>query len=103
MKSIHEILIMIRLNVIEQVNKHSKKNTMYDDGLCIIADKLRAIGTITSQEYYLFIQYLYKNRPRNEYTRRMNKTKMLFYGFWKLKNTTYRLKWLDKHVKLTKF
>ena len=85
-------------NILVKVKKHLMTNTDYA-GLCEIA-----YFELHTLESVIFLPYLHKHRPKRNY----NGDGVLMkkpvshsnYFFWKPYQKTYRLKWLNKHIKL---
>lgn len=86
MRTIHEILIDVRKYHIMDIQQSKRENScLY--GLCTIAHMHLSI-----KERDIFIGFL-----EDETKKKMNE------HFWSTKNTDRsRLKWLDKHIELTK-
>ena len=93
MRTIHELLILLRDNIIIHKSWFGLKQRIAN-GLCLEASWLQHNeGKINYMEYCELVNYITSNRPI--YWRSKS------YG-WKPKLWKPRLKWLNKHIKLTK-
>ena len=93
MKTIHEILILMYQEYINDVDPDNSKETLNHSGLCNVLWVLRKSGKITKKECNIATRYLYKNQPKKLYNDAY---------FWTLWVRRYRLLWMEKHMKLTK-
>lgn len=90
MRTIHELLILLRDNI--------KPKTVFlfwkriDSGLCYEKDRIFDDKILDDNEYFLISQYMRKHLPR-----RANSNYSWEIGLWKP-----RLKWLNEHIELTK-
>lgn len=90
MRTIHEILIEVRKSHIEDIKQSICLNCDLD-GLCEIACYL-----LPKDEIKVFRDYLFTNVVKIT-------GKDFGMYFWSIKNNNKsRLKWLDKHIELTK-
>ena len=73
-----------------------KKNQhLFDSGMCKWIESINKLFRITDQEALLLKRYLFINRPKYRFI----DTYAPGY-YWSPGNINFRLKWIDKHIKL---
>jgi len=94
MKSINELLILLKENFMEDV-----ESEISPDGLCVHAMR---IPNLTEEEYSLLIRYINTNRPKLRdpmfIDDLLHNCKMYWFHWTNYKP---RIKWLDYHIQLT--
>ena len=91
MRTTHELLILLRDNIKPQTKYLFWKRI--NAGLCFEKYQLVEKGLIDDDEYLILSYYLNDNLPPKTYN---------WFYYWKPKLWKPRLKWLNKHIKLTK-
>ena len=86
MRTINELLVLL-LGEIEKEKEISKYS-----GLCLIASYMVINEIITPDEEYMIDLYIFKNKPA---------ANIDGYG-WKPYQWAWRIKWIKKHIELTK-
>lgn len=89
MRTIHELLIVLR-------DKTPVKNNKITAGLCLSCLCRKNNDEITIDEFILLHCYIRANIPNSKFS-----TRQARWG-WKPGNWTSRLRWLNKHIELTK-
>lgn len=95
MKTIHELLKLVLKTYSDQANPYNDRNDCFP-GLCFVSIHLFDERIIDHGEASLFDVYLYKHKPKK--SQRYPDHNF----FWKRWIITHRIKWLKKHIKLTK-
>lgn len=86
MKTINELLNLLKIELLKEEIENCP-------GLCVIAKRM-TLEEITFEEYTLLITYLLKNVK----TKRKRRGCMVW---WKFGLRAPRMRWLNKHIKLT--
>lgn len=88
----HKLLILLR-------DSHIKEP--YHQGLCYTASQLYWTGKIKYKEFERLRLYLLDNKPKHRPVT-CNKKDWLDNYYWTRRYKPPRLRWLNKHIKLTK-
>ena len=96
MKSIHKILTLMYERYISDIspyNPYYYAESFTHPGLCAVLKWVYYSAKITKDEYDMAKEYLYKNKPKKLYGSNF---------FWEPNIRRCRLRWLVKHMELTK-
>lgn len=105
MKTIHEILIIIKEEYLKEINDPKSS------GLCRTSTKAFKQGLITLKEQHLFIEYLSANAPKHVVKKGHNSFSfsedycveyVTADYFWKVGYSLPRKQWLTRNINLTK-
>lgn len=91
MRTIHELLVIMRDN----------GETIITSGLCHLCDQLWMKGYIDVLESNILDEYIKHHKPTKR-SKFYNEISSRTWYYWPIRNWSFRLAWLNYHIKITK-